>query len=117
MIKDWSTSDPHSHLVGGMKYEDGKLIVPKTGRYYIFAQLHFMSPGRVQIRVNDDFVSLITSPVTKKGSAANANAMGVFELNAGDTISLRINPWGAPKHGSVKFWMEYHHCFFGAFFI
>ena len=62
MIKDWSASDPHSHLEGGMKYEHGKLTVPKAGRYYIYAQLQFGSEGRVQILVNDDFVSLITSP-------------------------------------------------------
>ena len=116
VIKDWSTSNAHSHLVGGMKYEDGKLIVPKTGRYYIYAQFHFTSKGRVQIRVNDNFVSLITSPVTKK-EAANATGIGVFVLNAGDTISMHINPWGAPDDGLVKFWMDYHHCYFGAFLI
>ena len=69
------------------------------------------------MRVNDDFVILITSPVTQEGIAATANGIGVFVLNAGDAISLRINPWGAPKDGLVKFWMNYHHCYFGAFLI
>ena len=117
VIKDWSASDPHSHLEGGMKYEHGKLTVPKAGRYYIYAQLQFGSEGRVQLLVNDDFVSLITSPITKGGPDAMASGSGVFVLNAGDSISLRINPWGAPSDGSVKFWMEYNHCYFGAFFI
>ena len=117
VIKDWSTSDPHSHLEGGMKYEDGKLTVPKAGRYYIYAQLQFLSKGRVQILVNNDFVSMITSPTTKGDPAAMASGSCVFVLNASDSISLRINPWGAPTDGFVKFWMQYSHCFFGAFFI
>ena len=117
VIKDWSASDPHSHLEGGMKYEDGKLTVPKAGRYYIYAQLQFGSEGRVQMLVNDDFVSLITSPITKGGPDAMASGSGVFVLNAGDSISLKINPWGAPADGSVKFWMQYNHCYFGAFLI
>ena len=100
-----------------MKYEDGKLIVPKSGTYYIYAQFHFKSIGRVQIRVNDDFVILITSPVTQQGVAATANGMGSFVLNAGDTISLMINPWGLPGDGSVDFWMQYHSSSFGAFMI
>ena len=117
VIKDWSARDSHSHLKGGMKYEDGKLTVPQAGRYYVYAQLQFGSPGRVQILVNDDFVSLITSPITKGGPAAMASGSGVFFLNAGDSISLRINPWGAPADGSVTFWMQYNHCYFGTFLI
>ena len=116
VIKDWSTRDSHSHLKDGMKYKDGKLTVPQAGRYYIYAQLQFGSPGRVQILVNDDFVSLITSPVAKGGPDAMASGSVVFLLNAGDSISLRINPWGAPADG-VKFWMQYNHCYFGAFLI
>ncbi|KAL9952204.1 hypothetical protein ACROYT_G039419 [Oculina patagonica] len=117
VIKDWSTSDPHSHLEGGMTYDDGKLTVPVAGKYYIYANFHFKSTGRVQIRVNDDFVSLISSPVTQDGQASNANGMGVFVLNAGDTVSLRINPWWAPDDGFVKFWMQNHSCYFGAYLI
>ena len=117
VIKDWSASDTHSHLEGGMEYENGKLMVPKAGRYYIYAQFHFLSEGRVMILVNDDFVSLITSPVPKGGPPATASGSGVFVLNAGDSISLRINRGGAPDDGSVKFWMQYNTCYFGAFLI
>ena len=44
--------------------------------------------------MNDDFVSLITSRITKGGPTAMASGSGVFVLNAGDSISLRVNPWG-----------------------
>ena len=40
VIKDWSVSAPFSHLAGGMKYQDGKLTVPTTGRYYIYLQIY-----------------------------------------------------------------------------
>ena len=117
VIKDWYADKPHSHLEGGMKYENGSLTVPKAGRYYIYAHLLFLSKGKVQIVVNDKFVSMITSPVTKGGPAAKASGSGVFDLNAGDSISLRINSHGAPEDGSVKIWMQYKHCDFGAFLI
>ena len=117
VIKDWSASDPHSHLEGGMKYENGSLTVPKAGRYYIYAHLQFLSEGRVKILVNDDVVSVITSPVQPGDPAAKASGGGVFDLNAGDSISLRISSYRAPGDGSVKFWMQYKHCYFGAFLI
>ena len=117
VIEDWSASNPRSHLEGGMKYEHGKLTVPKAGRYYIYAHLQFSSEGRVQLLVNGDFVSLITSPVTKGGPDGMASGGGVFVLNAGDFISLSINRWGAPADGSVKLWMIYNHSYFGAFLI
>ena len=117
VIKDWSASDPHSHLEGGMKYEDGKLTVPKAGMYYIYAQLQFLTKGKVQIVVNDHLVSMISSPLQIKDYSVMATGSCVFVLNASDTISLRINWYGAPTDGFVKFWMEYSKCFFGAFFI
>ena len=116
MIEDWSTSDPHSHLEGGMKYKDGKLVVPKTGMYFIYANLQFGSKGQVQIRVNNDtFLSLITSPVTRKRKYATANKLGLFFLNANDTFFLQIYSSRAPSDNLVKFWMDYYHCYFGAF--
>ena len=40
VIKDWNVNSPISHLAGGMKYKDGKLTVPSSGRYYIYAQIY-----------------------------------------------------------------------------
>ena len=117
VMTDWNDSDPHSHREGGMKYDNGKLTVPKAGRYYIYAHLHFLSEGRVQILVNDDVVSAITSPYTKEGTAETANGSGVFALDANDTISLKISIWRAPEDRSVKFWMQHQTCYFGAFLI
>lgn len=117
VMKDWTISEPMGHLEGGMQYEDGKLIVPQAGRFYIYTQLFFTSAGRVRIMLNNDYASFIISPVAQEGVGATVNGMGVFVLNAGDTISLQINPWGAPDDGLVKFWMDYASCYFGAFLI
>jgi len=71
----------------------------------------------VQVRVNNDIVSLITAPVTAQAPEATTSSNGVFLLNAGDSISLKIHPWGAPLDGVVKFWMRTDLCYFGAFLI
>lgn len=109
MIKDWSVSAPHSHLVGGMNYHDGKLTVPTPGRYYIYAQLYYQSNGRVNIRVNNREITMIQPP----SSAVNhgtLSAGGVFNLNAGDVISL-------DAQFSITVYMDAVHSYFGAFLI
>lgn len=67
--------------------------------------------------MNDALVSLIASPVKREGEAASANGIGVFELKAGDTISLWVDPYRAPLDGSVQLYMAGHHDYLGAFTI
>ena len=65
VIKDWSVSAPNSHLVGGMKYHDGKLIVPITGRYNIYLHTYFHSTyGRIYVDVNGKSVTMTQTPGT-----------------------------------------------------
>ena len=116
MITDWSTSDCRSHLAGGMTYRDGKLTVPRTGKYYIYAQLYFRSLGRVFFVVNDDNRVTLLQRSETGGAQRPRNTFGVFDLKAGDTISLKINLWGAPLNG-VEFWFNGNHDYFGAFLI
>jgi len=116
-MKNWSDSFPHSHVKGGMEYENGNLTVPKAGMYYIYVHLKFATKGKVQVRVNNDIVSLITAPVTAQAPEATSSSNGLFVLNAGDSISLKIHRCGAPDGGIVKFWMRTDLCYFGAFLI
>ena len=109
MIKDWSTSAPHSHLAGGMTYNDGKLTVPTSGRYYIYAQLYYHSNGRVCIYVNNKTITMLQPP-TAGSSHGTLYAGGVFNLKAGDAISL------IPCF-SIKIFMYSFHSYFGAFLI
>ena len=109
MIKDWSVSNTHSHLAGGMQYHDGKLTVPTPGRYYIYTQLYYHSTGRVYVRVNNNVVSMIQSP-TSGTSHGTLYAGGVFNLKAGDVISLDA------AH-TITVFMYSVHSYFGAFLI
>ena len=86
VIKDWSVSAPNSHLVGGMKYHDGKLIVPITGQYNIFLHAHFGSNGRINVNVNGKSVTMTQAPATI--TDATLHAACVFNLKAGDIITV-----------------------------
>ena len=110
MIKDWSVSAPHSHLAGGMKYNDGRLTVPTPGRYYIYAQFFYQSSGRVHIRVNNNVITFIQPPSSGSGHGT-LFAGGVFNLKAGDVISLEVNSI------TITVYMESYHTYFGAFMI
>ena len=46
VITDWDAGNAHSRLEDGMKYSNGRLIVPQDGEYYVYAQLYFRSRGR-----------------------------------------------------------------------
>ena len=109
MIKDWSVSAPYSHLAGGMKYHDGKLTVPIPGRYYIYAQLYYHSSGRVYVRVNNNSVTMI-QPLHPANGHGILYAGGVFNLKAGDVISLVTS-------SSTTLFMYSSHCYLGAFLI
>ena len=109
VIKDWSISDTRSHLAGGMTYHDGNLTVPTPGRYYIYTQLYYHSTGRVYFRVNSNPVTMIQplGPGTGEGALY---AGGVFNLNAGDVISL-------DTPNSITLYVFLYHCYFCAFLI
>ena len=112
MIKDWSVSAPYSHLAGGMKYHDGKLTVPTPGRYYIYIQLFYHSKrngGRVLVRVNNNVVTMV-QPLDLGNGHGTMYAGGVFNLKAGDVISLSV------VH-SITIFMHSVHSYFGAFLI
>ena len=110
MIKDWSVNATHSHVAGGMKYHDGKLTVPTPGRYYIYIQFFYQSSGRVNVRINNNFATMIQPPSsgTNHGTLL---AAGVFYLKAGDVISLDVSS------SSITIYMYGVHSYFGAFLI
>jgi len=110
VIKDWSLSNPNSHLAGGMTYQDGKLTVPLPGWYYIYAQIYFVGVGRVHVNVNNGPKFLIQS--NTKGGDGSLNAGGVYNLKAGDVITLTaISAYNSP---APKLYMYGIHTFFGA---
>ena len=111
MIKDWNANDTNSHLAGGMKYHDGKLTVPTTGRYYIYLQIYYHSTGRIQVRVNGRVRTMIQIPVPDKGVHGTAYAGGIFNLIAGDVITIYST------RNNCKIYMSTFHTYFGAYLI
>ena len=108
MIKDWSLSAPFSHLAGGMKYHDGKLTVPTTGRYYIYLQVYYHSSGRIFVMVNGSVITMIHMP--GNGGHGTAHAGGIFNLKAGDIISIT-------SCVDCTVYMSTLHTYFGAYLI
>ena len=111
MIKDWSVSAPYSHLAGGMKYDDGQLTVPTTGRYYIYLQVYHHSTGRILVKVNSSVITMIQIPVPGKGDHGTAHAGGIFNLKAGDVITITSD------RKDCKIYMSSVHTYFGAYLI
>ena len=105
VITDWDAGNAHSRLEDGMKYSNGRLIVPQDGEYYVYAQLYFRSRGRVLIRKNHHEV------ITMLQHSDNApDAGGAFYFEANDTIALLT---ATP----VSLYMATAHSYFGAFLI
>ena len=109
VITDWDAGNAHSRLEDGMKYSNGRLIVPQDGEYYVYAQLYFRSRGRVLIRKNHHEV------ITMLQHSDNAPdglhyAGGAFYFEANDTIALLT---ATP----VSLYMATAHSYFGAFLI
>ena len=108
MIKDWSLSAPFSHLAGGMRYHDGKLTVPTTGRYYIYLQVYYHSTGRIFVKVNGSVITMIHMP--GNGAHGTAHGGGIFNLKAGDIISITSGY-------DCTVYMSTLHTYFGAYLI
>ena len=91
-----------------MKYHDGKLIVPITGRYNIYLHTYFRSNGRIYVDVNGKSVTMTQTPGTN--GEATLHAAGVFNLKAGDIITVT-----SAVH--CKLYMAPIHTYFGAYLI
>ena len=94
-----------------MKYHDGKLTVPTTGRYYVYLQVYYRNNGRIYIRVNGKRVTMALPPWPGKGDHVTAYAAGVFNLKSGDVITF------ASAFANCKIYLYTYHTYFGAYLI
>lgn len=108
VMKDWTLANAFSQQSGGMRYSNGQLCVPTAGPYYIYAQLYFHTKGRVEIRKNNQRVTML-QPAEGTGYLPLYTG-GVFLLRRGDVISLHSND-------NVVIYMSSAHTYFGAFLI
>ena len=94
-----------------MKYHDGKLTVPTTGRYYVYLQVYYRNNGRIYIRVNGKRVTMALPPSPGKHDHVTAYAAGVFNLKSGDVITF------ASAFPNCKIYLYTYHTYFGAYLI
>ena len=92
-----------------MTYNDGKLTVPISGRYFIYANIFYVSTGRILIRVNNKDITII-QPMDHGTGVGTMYAGGVFNLKAGDYITLHASY-------TTKLYKWSQHGSFGAFLI
>jgi len=115
VIKDWTLKAPYSHLAGGMKYHNGKLTVPISGRYFIYEQIYCRGykgkPVRISILVNNKIIAMVHPPHTLRNAEFTHSTGGVFNLKAGDVITV------ASTNTAGIAYMYTYHSFFGAFLI
>ena len=118
MITDFSASGQNSHLEGGMTYQDGKLTVPTSGRYLIYANLNYRNNGRLFIQVGNKVLSMIAPAYDTPSGGAGAgtnSASGVFKLNKDDSIYLKTYSTSELYMGSGG--NDNFHSYFGAYMI
>ena len=96
--------------------ENGRLIVPRNGYYYIFAQAFFQNytfgeyfHNRVALSINGNDVSLIQTALGEDHTDFGSKFTAAIKfLKKGDYISLKtVFP--------CSMWVTGRHTFFGAF--
>ena len=101
----------------GFTTENGRLKVPESGLYYIYAQAFFESyssapeyHNRVALSVNGASFSLMQTGLGGKVDYGSVFTGGVIELDEGDYISLKTI-------FTSRLWVSRAHTFFGAYII
>lgn len=124
ILRDWENSYGLAHSSGGMQYENGELVIPTTGRYYVYSQLYF----QVQDNSKNYMIHLVqrnrtgTLEVMMRSIASRYRKAqtflfssyqgGVFELQSGDHLLIAVSEDSTHQistYGSATF--------FGAFLV
>lgn len=97
----------------GFEYGNGRLSVPRDGRYYVYAQIYFNArphdtANRVAVFAKDRYLFLIHRDM-KVNQEQTGFAGGIYLLKAGDTIFLR------PVGYDTKMWLGPNAAYFGAY--
>ena len=83
--------------------------MPITGRYYIYMQMYMHNRGRIYVIANSRALTMTHPMVASDGTMF---AAGVFKLNAGDVIMLKVSP-----QQPARVYMAWFHSYFGAYLI
>ena len=98
-----------------MEYEDGRVTVPKSGRYYVYMQMYFRSrPNVNKNRVAlfaDDRMLLMIHKTMSSGQDTTGSAGGLFKLEKGEKLYVKVLVY------DTNMWLGPNHCYFGAYWI
>ena len=115
VITIWSPSSGEGHITGGMTFKNGKLTIPVTGRYYVYAQIYFVRSkyqARFHVKSSNGAKTLLLGDATAPPNQVEGtvHSAGVFRLCKGDEIYVDL--WY-----DHTIWMGPYHTFFGAYMI
>lgn len=125
ILRQWEDNLGFAHSTGGMQYENGELIIPRAGRYYVYSQLYFqVEDDRAHLihfvhlnRTGDQQVIMrsVTSRCRAKKSKTylySSYQGAVFELHNGDHILV-----GVSEDNTQSISAGESASFFGAFLV
>jgi len=101
--------------MGTIRYDQGLIIVPRTGHYFIYSQMYY-NDARTHVMAhhtyinNEKVMESVASAITDSTKDNTRYHGGVFLLRANDTVSVRI-PY--IRH----YYMKSDASFFGAFLL
>lgn len=93
-------SNVSNPLLHGVIYEDGGLIIPKEGNYYVYSKVSFSDSGvfrhsvtvsREKYLNNVTLMQSKTDPSASKESGSNSFLGGIFHLYAHDRIFVTVS--------------------------
>lgn len=124
ILRDWENSRGFAHSSGGMQYENGELVIPATGRYYVYSQLYFQVQDNIKpymihlVQLNRTgtlhvMMRSIASRYRKAQTFLFSSYQGaVFELQSGDHLFIAV-----PEDSTHQISTYGSATFFGAFLV
>ena len=111
VINFWYSNSGNGYIGGGVTYRDGKLKVPTSGLYYVYAQVYFVqsnAQGRFHVKKNKGHVFLLghaTAGVVNHGTVYSG---GLFHLCQDDEVYIDL--WF-----THYIWQGGQHTYFGLY--
>ena len=128
ILRNWDHNVGFAHSADGMHYQKGAMVIPQTGRYYVYSQLYFQVEDNAQHMIHFVLLNRTVSQQiimrswatrclhpksrSEKSHFYSSYQGGVFELQNGDHIMVGVSEDNDNSISSVE-----SASFFGAFML